>query len=346
MIKNNSEILYVYYGRLVNPNGDPDMDNMPRLDVLTGTNLSSDLRIKRDVREFWEKSGFKIFYSREGIKRYAMENGYVPKANEYAKMIIEKESIEGETTSVQLENLFKNYIDLRVFGAMIPSGKKNDKKGKKQKKDADEDTSKEEKEIEITIPGPVQFSWQQSPIPVEIVKSNTITAPFAGREAEKGPKQGTMGKRYQVYFTILPLYGTVSRHNSDSTCLKDSDLKWLDYAFVNMLYSNISGSKIGRYPLLYMRIEYNDEIDFFMGDLREYLNVEIIKEPVRSIKDIKFNFGELMELINKYKDKIKNIYLYKNDLLDKISDFSSGFKEMNDKIRDIKKPEQPKDDLL
>lgn len=49
---NNSEILFIYEARLCNPNGDPDEENRPRIDIKTGRNLVSDLRLKRYFRDY------------------------------------------------------------------------------------------------------------------------------------------------------------------------------------------------------------------------------------------------------------------------------------------------------
>lgn len=53
-INKNSEILFVYDAKLTNPNGDMDNENKPRMDYDTDTNLVSDVRLKRYVRDYLE----------------------------------------------------------------------------------------------------------------------------------------------------------------------------------------------------------------------------------------------------------------------------------------------------
>ena len=51
---NNSEILFLYDAKKANPNGDFDNENKPRMDWDTGTNLVSDVRLKRYIRDYLE----------------------------------------------------------------------------------------------------------------------------------------------------------------------------------------------------------------------------------------------------------------------------------------------------
>jgi len=52
---NNSEMLFLYGAKKSNPNGDMDNENKPRMDWDTGTNLVSDVRLKRYIRDYLEK---------------------------------------------------------------------------------------------------------------------------------------------------------------------------------------------------------------------------------------------------------------------------------------------------
>ena len=53
-IETNSEILFIYDAKLTNPNGDMDNENKPRMDYDTDTNLVSDVRLKRYLRDYFE----------------------------------------------------------------------------------------------------------------------------------------------------------------------------------------------------------------------------------------------------------------------------------------------------
>ena len=54
-LENNSEILFLYDAKMCNPNGDMDDENKPRMDYDTSSNLVSDVRLKRYIRDYFEK---------------------------------------------------------------------------------------------------------------------------------------------------------------------------------------------------------------------------------------------------------------------------------------------------
>ncbi len=56
MIDRNSEILFLYDAQMCNPNGDMDYENKPRMDYDTSTNLVSDVRLKRYIRDYLESA--------------------------------------------------------------------------------------------------------------------------------------------------------------------------------------------------------------------------------------------------------------------------------------------------
>ena len=61
MISNNSDFLFIYEAIQCNPNGDPDQENKPRMDYDTNTNLVTDTRVKRYIRDFLKQEGQEIF---------------------------------------------------------------------------------------------------------------------------------------------------------------------------------------------------------------------------------------------------------------------------------------------
>lgn len=63
---NNKEFLFIYDATLCNPNGDPDRDNEPRMDKATETNLVSDGRLKRYIRDYLIDKDKPVFVSMVG----------------------------------------------------------------------------------------------------------------------------------------------------------------------------------------------------------------------------------------------------------------------------------------
>ena len=97
IVRRNSEILFIYDAKMTNPNGDMDNENKPRMDYDTDTNLVSDVRLKRYIRDYYES-----------VKE---EEIFVTNKAENAKQ-------RGE----QLKKSNKTHIDLidvRLFGAVF-----------------------------------------------------------------------------------------------------------------------------------------------------------------------------------------------------------------------------------
>src|SRR3954469_11043079 len=65
-IENNSDFLFLFDATLCNPNGDPDQENKPRMDYDTKTNLVTDTRLKRSIRDYLKSEGVEIFVDMEG----------------------------------------------------------------------------------------------------------------------------------------------------------------------------------------------------------------------------------------------------------------------------------------
>ncbi len=96
-ITKNSEILFIYDAKMTNPNGDMDNENKPRMDYDTNTNLVSDVRLKRYLRDYFEKQlGEPIFITENAND-----------AKDRGKQLKD----DGKT--------HKDLIDCRMFGAVF-----------------------------------------------------------------------------------------------------------------------------------------------------------------------------------------------------------------------------------
>lgn len=92
-ITKNSEILFIYDAKMSNPNGDMDNENKPRMDYDTGTNIVSDVRLKRYLRDYFETNcGKEVFISDKA--KDATERGK------------------------QINAKYTDMIDVRLFGAV------------------------------------------------------------------------------------------------------------------------------------------------------------------------------------------------------------------------------------
>jgi len=102
-ITRNSEILFLYDAKMTNPNGDMDNENKPRMDYDTDTNLVSDVRLKRYLRDYFETA----------LKKEIFVTEKAAKAEERAKQLKE----------AKME--YTDLIDVRLFGAVFAASGAN-----------------------------------------------------------------------------------------------------------------------------------------------------------------------------------------------------------------------------
>ncbi|UWM51792.1 type I-C CRISPR-associated protein Cas7/Csd2 [Streptomyces carpaticus] len=108
-----------------NPNGDPDNGGIPRTDPVTGQGLITDVAIKRKIRdtvaminEFEETPGNHIY----------VESGVALNAQH------ERAYTEGSATDARTAQAWmcENFFDVRMFGAVMTTGKKDKWAGRVQ----------------------------------------------------------------------------------------------------------------------------------------------------------------------------------------------------------------------
>jgi CRISPR-associated protein Csh2 len=103
-IEKNSEILFLYDAKMTNPNGDMDNENKPRMDYDTNTNLVSDVRLKRYIRDYLELGLGKEIFITENAKD----------SKDRAKQL-------GEANKT-----YTDLIDVQLFGAVFAAEGGND----------------------------------------------------------------------------------------------------------------------------------------------------------------------------------------------------------------------------
>jgi CRISPR-associated protein Csh2 len=100
IIKNRSEILFLYDVKDANPNGDPVDENKPRIDEETGVNIVTDVRLKRTVRDYlYEYKGQEVF-----IREIRKEDG---------KLKTKEERLDDFGDA----SIIDRCIDIRLFGS-------------------------------------------------------------------------------------------------------------------------------------------------------------------------------------------------------------------------------------
>lgn len=286
----DSEILFLYEGKLTNPNGDIDDENRPRMDYETFTNLVSDVRLKRYIRDYLLETGNEIF----------INHGDVKTASDRLKEVIPNQDIISilKDKSKGIEFVINNFIDIRMFGAMIPV-KVKDNNSKKNKKGENEtamtpitgnENSKNQTESgdSIKITGPIQFSWGYSLNKVELLNSYSITGGFSSSGENK---MNSIGKDYRLYYSLIGFYGVVSSKRAEKSNLTQEDLNKFDEALIKSIPSQASRSKMNQMPVLYIRTESNGK---YIGDLRDYVKIISKTEPIRNINDYSIDVSQLL----------------------------------------------------
>jgi len=342
----NNDILFIYDAKMCNPNGDPDDENKPRMDYETGTNLVTDVRLKRYIRDYLEDKKENIFVGKvdektvDATQRLAFWVGYELKKSTDQKLVKKGEEILVKVNAgtiketdfvdnIDRENLLKAFIDVRLFGATMPI--KGEKKGQS-----------------FTFTGPVQFNWGYSLNRVNIVESSTISSTFAGRTRVGEEEYGTFGKDYRVYYSLIAFHGIISGKRAELTKLSTNDVKVLEEALIKAIPLQATRTKIGQYPRLLIRVEYTDS-ETFIGDLRRYIKSEPITVPenkIRDISEIKLSMDSLIEKLGGYKDRINKIYYWQDkELTPQFIDLIKA-EDLKKKLQPVNTKEKQKDSEL
>lgn len=145
IIKNRSEILFIYDIENGNPNGDA-LDNKPRIDELTNYNIVTDVRLKRTIRDYLQDfKGREIF-----IRKERDENNNLKTRDEIFQGYKE------------IKEVINRCIDIRLFGGTFSIKNNN-----------------------YALTGPVQFKFGRSLHKVDInyIKGTTVL-PSAGERQQ------------------------------------------------------------------------------------------------------------------------------------------------------------------
>lgn len=270
-IKNRSEIVFLYDIKDANPNGDPLDENKPRIDEETGINIVTDVRLKRTIRDFLMNFKEQEIF----IKEIRKEDGKL-------------ETKEDRLDDLKIKtpkDLLDKCIDIRLFGATAAIKKKT-----------------------ITFTGPVQFRFGRSlhRVVLSFIKGTTV---MPSKEA-KG--QGTFTETYILPYSLICFYGVINENAAKHTNLTEKDVSLLLEGIWNGTKNLITRSKAGQMPRLLLKVNYK-ESDYHIGDLDKLIKIKDIdkieQEKIRDITDVILDASELIETLNKNKDKIESIEL-------------------------------------
>lgn len=322
-VNHNSDFIFVYDATLCNPNGDPDQENKPRMDYDTSTNLVTDTRIKRYIRDYLKDQDLEIFVDMEGDSKVSPDSKL--------EFVIERVLSDMDARSILFE---ENHELLKDFNDVI--AEKEDK-GTILKLLQNKKNSKlnyyilsqlvKDKFIDIRMfgsafavggftkayTGAIQMNWGYSLNQVELVESNSIVTIM-------NDDSSTFGKDYRVYYSLLAFNGTINKHAAKATGLTEEDQKLFRKAIWESIPSQPTRSKINQYPKFYLEVVYNEGYNNgHFGDLRNTIKVtykeDVPAKQVRTFNDLLVNISRLTELVNENKGEgkpIKEVIIYKS----------------------------------
>jgi len=286
VIKNRSEILFLYDVQYANPNGDPADENKPRIDEETGRNLVTDVRLKRTIRDYlYDFKKLEIF-----VREISDEEGYIQTSKQRAKDFISEKELKAakdlnEAKTIAAKEILSKCIDIRLFGATIPV----DLKGKTGS---------------ITFTGPVQFKIGQSLHSVELMHIKG-TGAFASKEKAT---QKTFREEYILPYSLIAFYGVVNENAAKATLLTEDDVQLMLEAMWNGTKNLISRSKMAQLPRVLLRVVYKEQ-NYHIGDLDKKIKLlsDLDDQQIRHVTDYVLDFSELVDTLTEHKNKILRI---------------------------------------
>lgn len=186
-----------------NPNGDPLMGNMPRMDRNNHGEISPEC-IKRKLRNRLQAMGHPICV----VSNDKATDGFTDIQSRVVDAVGKKDKT---TTPLQYgQAVCKKFMDTRCFGGVFAWGKKeNDGPGDS-----------------IPVLGAVSINLAKSLDPV-IINSMQITKSVNGTPSEKARGSDTMGMRHMVEFGVYRVEGSISVSAAARTGMTDEDAEVL-----------------------------------------------------------------------------------------------------------------------
>lgn len=218
-IENRYEFVLLFDVINGNPNGDPDGGNLPRIDPETGHGITTDVCLKRKVRNYVElvkqdQTPFNIYVKEKGILTERRKPAYDALTDEKDKSI---------KISKARAWMCKNFFDVRTFGAVMSVKENNCGQ----------------------VRGPVQFAFSQSIDPVVPLEAS-ITRMAVETKKESDSQDGdnrTMGRKTYIPYGLYRVHGFISAPLAKQTGFSEEDLELLWSALINMFDHDRSASR-------------------------------------------------------------------------------------------------------
>jgi CRISPR-associated protein Csd2 len=218
-IKNRYEFVLLFDVRNGNPNGDPDGGNLPRIDPETGHGITTDVCLKRKVRNYVEL----VKGSEARYNIYVKEKAILTERRQPAYEALADEKDKSKKISMARAWMCKNFFDVRTFGAVMSAKENNCGQ----------------------VRGPVQFAFSQSIDPVVPLEAS-ITRMAVETKKEADSQDGdnrTMGRKTYVPYGLYRLHGYISAPLAQQTGFSEADLELFWDALQNMFDHDRSAAR-------------------------------------------------------------------------------------------------------
>lgn len=235
-IENRYDFTILFDVKDGNPNGDPDSGNMPRVDIETGNGLTTDVCIKRKIRDYvqtamGEQAPWRIYIqNRQTLNRLDGETLKAEHINaslenkDFAKEIKALKKTDPELDRRLRDYMCDQFFDIRTFGAVMTTFVKGNLSCGQ-------------------VRGPVQLGFARSIDPIS-VQEISITRIAVTTEADAAEKNNTMGNKFIIPYGLYRMNGYISAklaQNVTGFCDEDLDVLW--QAILNMFEFDRSAAR-------------------------------------------------------------------------------------------------------
>jgi len=209
-----------------NPNGDPDANNLPRIDYETMQGLVTDVAIKRKIRDYValtrpDDPTRQIFVKHRGILTQQQKLAYDATG-------VDSGGDTPQTVADARAWMCQRFYDVRMFGAVMSTKKYNAGQ----------------------VRGPVQLTFARSYDPVTPQEVTITRVALTNSEDIKGgletdtqARSGQIGRKAFVPYGLFRAYGFVNALLAPQTGVDNADLAILWEALVNLWTVDHSASR-------------------------------------------------------------------------------------------------------
>jgi len=269
LIKNRSELVFLYDVKDANPNGDPLDENKPRIDEETMINIVTDVRLKRTIRDYLMNFKDEEIFIREIKKK---DGKLKTKEDRLADLKIEKP-----------DDLLSQCVDIRLFGATAAIKSKT-----------------------ITFTGPVQFKFGRSlhKVSPSYIKGTTV---MPSKEAkEQGTLTETYVLPYSLicFYGIINENAAQHTHLTEDDVKLLLEGIWDG---TKNLISRSKAGQMPRLLLKVNYTEKNYHIGDLDKLIKIKGIDKMNQEKIRDISDLELDATELIETLNSNKDQVESI---------------------------------------